>query len=80
VGRGRKKTLAQKSSSCCSLGWSLPLPRKPVAPGTARENSREPEGVFSLEICQDAGSTDVPTAQGIFVVLTHTGPDLVLSA
>lgn len=77
VGRGRKKTLAQKGSSCYSFGWPLPLPRKPVALGMGSENSGEPEGICSLEVYQDAGSTDVPTAQGIFGVLTHIGPDLV---
>lgn len=39
MGRGRKKTLAQKGSSCYSFGWPLPLPRKPVALGMGSENS-----------------------------------------
>lgn len=48
-----------------------------MALGIGWENLEEPEGIFFLEVYQDAGSIDVPTAQDIFVVLTLTGPDLV---
>lgn len=79
VGQGGagRRALLRKAVAFILLVSPFLLPRKPVVLGMGWENSGEPEGVFSLEVYQDAGSIDVSIAQDIFVVLTLTGPDLI---